>query len=75
MLGTRALEKAVEALRSADQADPALSADDPENRRNAARVLANLALLYQDQGREAESSALLKEAYGWAPELFRPSEE
>jgi hypothetical protein len=40
------------ALRSADKADPALSEDDPENRRNAARVLANLAILYQGDDRD-----------------------
>ena len=73
-LGTRALEEAVEALRSADKADPALSDADPENRRNAARILAQLASLYQQTGRQGRAQALFKEAYTWAPEVFeRPS--
>lgn len=69
-LVTRALELAAEALRSADKADPALSEADPENRRNAARILAHLASLYRQQGRQSEAQALLTEARGWAPEMF-----
>lgn len=69
-LGTRALELAIEALHSADKADPALSNDNPENRRNAARMLTHLASLYQGQARQSEAQALLAEAHGWAPEMF-----
>jgi tetratricopeptide (TPR) repeat protein len=74
VLGRRALEMAVEALRSADKADPALSDSDPENHRNAARILVHLAEVYWEQGRQEEAEALLAEAYGWAPELFEPKE-
>lgn len=69
-LGMRALEVAVDALHSADKADPALSSTDPENRRNAARILSHLASFYQAQGRQSEAQALLAEARGWAPEMF-----
>jgi hypothetical protein len=69
-LAMRALELAAEALRSADKDDPALSSADPENRRNAARILAHLASLYQQQGRQSEVQALLAEAHAWAPEMF-----
>jgi len=69
-LSTRALELAADALRSADKADPALSNADPENRRNAARILVHLASLYQQQGRQSEVQGLLAEAHGWAPEMF-----
>ena len=71
MLMSRALELAVEALHSADQADPALSAADPENRRNAARILAVLAAVYDEQGRQDEAQALVAEARGWAPEIIK----
>jgi tetratricopeptide (TPR) repeat protein len=73
-LGTRAMELAVEALRSADKSDPALSDSDPENHRNAARILADLAGIYWEQGRQAEAYTLLAEARGWAPELFESKE-
>jgi hypothetical protein len=72
-LGIRALELAVDALRSADKADPALSDVDPENHRNAARILVHLANLYRQEGRQQEADALLAEARGWAPELFKPT--
>ena len=73
-LGQRALELAVDALRSADEADPALSDSDPENHRNAALILAHLAEVYWGQGRQEEAQALLAEARTWAPELFEPTE-
>jgi hypothetical protein len=69
-LGQRALELAVDALRSADEADPALSDSDPENHRNAARLLARLAHVYWEQGRQKEAQVLLAEGRRWAPELF-----
>jgi hypothetical protein len=69
-LGRRALELAVEALRSADPADPSLSDAEPANHLNAGRVLANLAAVYGQEGRQEEAQALLAEAYSWAPELF-----
>ena len=73
-LGRRALELAVDALRSADEADPALSDSDPENRSNAARILASLAGVYWEQGRQEDAQALLAEARTWAPELFEATE-
>ena len=73
-LGERALELAVEALRSADKADPSLSDSDPANHRNAARILAHLARVYWEQDRQEEAEALLDEAYTWAPGLFEPTE-
>jgi tetratricopeptide (TPR) repeat protein len=72
-LGRHALELAVEALRSADKADPALSDSDPENHRNAARILAYLADSREQEGRQQEAEALLAEARRWAPELFEPT--
>jgi tetratricopeptide (TPR) repeat protein len=72
-LGKRALELAVEALRSADESDPALSDSDPENHRNAARILAWLADVYWEEGRREEAQALLAQARVWAPELFEPT--
>jgi tetratricopeptide (TPR) repeat protein len=73
-LGTRALELAVKALRSADKGDPGLSDSDPENHRKAAHILAYLARVYWEQGRQEEAHALLDEARSWAPELFEPTE-
>jgi hypothetical protein len=73
-LGIHALELAVDALRAADGADPALSESDPENHRNAARIVAHLADVRWRQGRQQEAETLLAEARGWAPELFKPTE-
>ncbi|MDH7486338.1 MAG: hypothetical protein QHJ81_08670 [Anaerolineae bacterium] len=69
-LGVRAFELAVDALRTADKDDPALSEDNPANRRKAASVLLELAQLYEQQGRLSEAESLAEEAYGWAPEFF-----
>jgi len=73
-LGVRAFELAVEAIRTADEHDPTLSKDDPDNRRKAALVLALLASLYQQQGRLSEVESLAEEAYDWAPEFFAEAE-
>jgi hypothetical protein len=73
-LGTRALELAAGALRSADKADPSLSDSDPENHRKAALMLAYLARLYWEQGRQEEAHALASEARTWAPEVFESEE-
>lgn len=60
-------------LAPADPADPSLSDSESANRLNAGRVLANLAIVYEQEGRQEEAQALLAEAHSWAPELFGSS--
>jgi len=72
-LARRALELALEIMRSANPADPTLSDSDPANQLNAGRILANLAIVYEQEGRREEAQALLVEARSRAPKLFESS--
>jgi hypothetical protein len=40
---------------------------------NAARILAHLANVYWQEGRQQEAEDLLAEARDWAPVLFKPA--
>ena len=69
-LGRRALELAVDAVHSAKEGDPTLSADDPENLQYVGWILYNLSVVYRQEGRLKEARAAYAQARNWAPELF-----